>query len=331
MTFQVNNTGNDDVDVVIDGTTETLHTNTIEVADSVNKYSFPAIAANTVDLNYFNIAQIPSRTFLIQSVVRSFDKTELHSQTKMARITQEYRNLIASNPRHLVDFTYQRPQGIALTYRDRQTLLDCQFNANAKIISDFESDRNQSVSDFENEIAQTKDKFKHTKLTISPTIDIGIEKEGLFEEKLRKALQLDFNRINIIFRSIPDNHPNWMDLSTTISGKSIWVNLVGVSQRWFNPKLHISQMSRAFLYGVHSASHAIPWRGTPNAQPYVLNGNTMCYNIDKTLTYPQSRAISTNTFQSELAKMAHCIQNKTFYNKYVPSRFGLDYCLRSIT
>ncbi|MCA2004142.1 MAG: hypothetical protein LDL06_05210 [Candidatus Nitrosotenuis sp.] len=312
-----------------DGANRSLHVNSIEAIHKKTKHEMPAVAANTVELEYFKKSKIQPKTKLIQAVVKTLNKLEIHNSEKLAKIKKQYGDLLAQNPDFIADFYLQRPQAVNLDKNERKIIHDIQYDANATIISDYESNRDQSENDFEAEILDTRDKYKD--VTVSPTIDMGIREENLAGKKIDKILDNGFPRFNVIFRSIPDNHANWVDLSQKITGRNVWVNVVGVTQRWYNRKLRISQMSRAFLYGVHSASQGYPWQGTTNAPSYVLNEKTLCYDLDNSLNYEESRANSNNNQQKALSLSIPYIKKKSFYKNYVQSKFGLNYSFNSIT
>ena len=191
------------------------------------------------------------------------------------------------------------------------------------IISDHESSRDQSAEKFEQEILITKDKYK--KSTVSPTVDMGIEKENLFADKIDKILDNEFVRFNVIFRSIKENFVNWIDLSEKIAKRNVWVNVVGVSPRWYNQHEKISQMSKVFLFGVHSASQGYPWISKSKVDSYVLNRHTLHFEKNTDIEYDESRALSVNSIGRVLQNSIPYIKKKEFFGRYVPLLDGLNY------
>lgn len=328
MKIRVQNTGQDQVEILSGRSNDSLHVNSIETIYNKTKYEMPAVAANTVELEYFNKSKVQPQTQLIQAVVRSLNKAEIHDKEKLSKIKKQYRDLFTQNTDSIIDFYFQHPQSINLDKNERKLIHEIQYDANATILSDHESNRDQSEDDFEVEMLETRDKYKD--ITVSPTIDIGIQEEHLVGKKIDKILENGFSRFNIIFRSIRDNHINWIDLSQKIAGRNVWVNVVGVARRWYNPKLRISQMSRVFLYGVHSASQGYPWRGADNMPPYTLNEKTLCYDLMRNMSYEESRAKSTNSQQQVLSSSIPHIKKRSFYKTYVPSKFGLNYSFNLI-
>ncbi|WP_268543660.1 hypothetical protein [Candidatus Nitrosotenuis cloacae] len=329
MKISVQNTGDDKINILSGGLNDSLHVNSIETIHNKTKYEMPAVAANTVELEYFNKSKVRPKTQLVQAVVKTLNKTEIHNKERLSKIKKQYQDLFLQNTDSIIDFYFQHPQAINLDKNERKIIHEIQYDANATILSDHESNRNQNEDDFEAEILETRDKYKD--ITVSPTIDIGVQEEHLAGKKIDKILDNDFSRFNVIFRSVPDNHPNWIDLSQKIAGRNIWVNVVGVTQRWYNPKLRISQMSRVFLYGVHSASQGYPWRGTANTPAYILNEKTLCYDFDRNMSYEKSRAESNNIQQQVLFNSIPYIKKKLFYKTFVPSKFGLNHSFNSIT
>lgn len=310
------------------GPQNTLKVNAIDIDLDSKTIQMPTVSANKMEFDYSKQSKIKLGTSLTQFIQRTYYVQEIRDPIRRVTITKQYKKLIEEIPNQITDFYFQYPQDYNLQQSDRKAIHKIQFDAGALIISDYEINRSQNENDFENQILELQD--ENPDRIVSPTIDMGIEDEELFAKKIDKILKNDFERFNVIFRSIPDNITNWIDLSHKIFRKKIWVNVVGINPRWHNNKKMISQISRVFLFGVHSASQGYPWRGG-NAKPVLLNGNTLCFEMPSGhITYDESRAKSVITQEFQLANARRHIINGTYFSKFVPSKIGLYQSLISL-
>ncbi|MGI0073373.1 MAG: hypothetical protein ACREA3_06145 [Nitrosotalea sp.] len=322
--IKINSVGTDSYS----GQRNTLNVNAIDVEMDTQKVLMPTIAANKMEFNYSKDSKIALGVSLTQFIQRSFNISEIRDPIKNATITKQYKKLIEEAPNRIGDFYFQYPKDNNLHQSDRKAIHKIQLDANALILSDYETNRYQNENEFETQILELRD--EHPEKIVSPTIDIGIEDEELFAKKIDKIIKNDFDRFNIIFRSIPDNITNWIDLSHKIFRKNIWVNVVGTNPRWHSKYKMISQISRAFLFGVHSVSQGYPWRGG-GAKAVILNGNTLCFETPtRRITYEASRAQSVITQEIQLANARRHIINGTYFSKFVPSKRGLYQSLISL-
>lgn len=325
MKININNVGNDG----FTGSRHSIGVNAIDVHVGGRDLELPMIVPNRIELEYSRISRHQMRMPLIQMVQRVMNISEIRNTRKQTEITENYERLLTGNRHALGDLYLQYPQDNTLQQADRETIHAIQVNAGALILSDYELDRTQSADDFEAQILQSLQEYpKHV---VSPTLDIGIQDEGLFAKKVDKILENDFDRFNVIFRSIPQNITNWIDLSTKIFGKKVWCNVVGTIPRWHG-KTRISQVSRVFLFGAHSVSMGYPWRGTPDAPAYSFDANTHCFVLaNHGITYEQSRTqnVFTQRVQNSTARR-HIIAG-TYFTDYVLNRNGLQRSLVAIT
>lgn len=323
MTFTVNNQGN----VLHTGNQHTIGANAIWVTINGVRYELPRVVPNKAEIDYSQSSGVALNSPLFQYVSRTLNVTSIRDITRATEITDDYRKYLNSS-NGMGDFYLQFPQSNTLTDRDRRLVHQIQDNAGAQIISDYELDREQTPAEFERQITETANNYpKHI---VSPTLDLGILQENLLAEKLEILLDKGFKRFNVIYRSIPDNITNWIDLSHGIHGKNVWCNVVGVTPRWHRSTM-VSMVSTVFLFGVHTVSMGYPWRGTPNARAYLFNPGTHRFNLAQPGThYDNSRAVSYVDMQIEANLARQHIINGTYYTRHVPSRQGLVRSLNSI-
>jgi len=322
MSLIVNNQAN----VSHTGNQYTLGANAIWIKIDGIRYELPRVVPNKAELDYSNSAGIALNSPFFQHVSTTLDVNSILDVTRAARITDEYRKYLDSHG--IGDFYFQFPQSKILTDRIRQQIHQIQNNAGAKIITDYELSREQSIDEFERQITETRNRYR--KHLVSPTLDLGILQENLFAEKLEILFDKGFKRFNVIYRSIPQNITNWIDLTQGIHGKDVWCNVVGVTPRWHRSSM-VSMISTVFLFGVHTVSMGYPWGGTPGARPYLFNSGTHRFNLAQPGTpYDNSRAVSYVDMQLEADLARQHIINGTYYTTHVPSKQGLRRSLNSI-
>ncbi len=307
------------------GLSNSLSVSPINVTFGDKSFSSPEIAANSTDLKCFESCELTPKLNLIQFIRRSYFISDLDYSDKISRITQKYKKLIDSNPSSIPNFHYQYPMKQNLGKKKRKTLETIQKDAGASILSTYESNRTQSVNDFKTELLESKDEYDEYE--ISPSLDIGIVDEGLFDEKLDFIVS-NFKRFNIIYRSMNKHHDNWITLSERISGRNIWAHVVGIIPLLSGKKQKISNLSRIFLFGVHSASQGFSWKPTVSDDVILFNPKTICYEeSSRRMSYEESRVNSFIAQKDELRVAKRNMHDQTYFSKYVPSKLGLNQSL----
>jgi len=262
--------------------------------------------------------------FQVARQVKNISYFRLTSERALA--IAQYRNLLTARPTSIGDWFLQYPQKNHLNQNDRLAIHEVQIKAGATILSDIEIDREQDENVFESDILDLRNKYPDK--IVSPTIDIGIETDDLFGRKVDKIIKNEFDRFSVIYRSIPDNFPNWIDLSVRIFGKDIWCNVVGILSRWSGKK-RISNIPRPFLFGAHSTSLGLPWMVSA-VKPVNLNASTLCFDLAPAGTrYEQSRSDAIQIQDIEFANARGHTINGTFFKKFVQSKYGLQQSLLS--
>src|SRR6185312_8633722 len=174
MKIIVDNVGNDQ----FVGPTRSLAVNAVDATIFGRKYQLPAIIPNTIELQYSATSGTRIDDSIIQHVQRIYDISEIRNQVRNMEIVRDYNALITRRPHSLVDFYLQYPKDNVLRNTDRDIIHKIQHDAGATIISDYETDRKQSVDAFTSQILEVRRKYpRHV---VCPTLDIGMETEGLF-------------------------------------------------------------------------------------------------------------------------------------------------------
>lgn len=295
-----------------------------------HRLRFPMISPHQSELLKSKESQISLKSPLFQYVYVAKRKNKIDEIPIKEKITTDYKNLIVEHPKLISDFFYQHSSNYPPSDKQREAILDIQRDAGASILSDYESNSEQSAEKFEAQIIKLRD--DNPKFVPSPTLDMDMVTIGLFASKLNVLIKNKFQRFNVIYRPILGKQINWLDLSHALVGKAIWCNVVGIPQRFMSNLNPISLLSTPFIYGVHTTSLGYPMRGKTKKKAkklkqeiprYGFNNSTYDYEVVKTLSEPASRVISLNKQIEELRIARRHIIKKTFYSKYIPTKRGL--------
>ena len=306
--------------------------NTINGIVKHHKLKSPMISPHQSELSKSEIAKIPLRSPLFQYVHIPRKDNKINEKSIKDAITEDYKKWIDKYPELITDFYYQYYPDYLPTNAERNAILDIQRDAEATILSDYETNPEQTVEKFEEQILDFRNENK--KYVPSPTLDIDIRTIGLFTKKVDKLIKHKFQRFNVIFRSILTYQVNWIDLSHMLLQKNIWCNVVGVPRRFLSGTNPSSLLSAPFLYGVHSTSLGYPIirnkKNKKKISKYSFNNTT--YNFDKvySTSESESRTISFNDHIDELKIARKHIIKRTFYSKYIPSKSGLLEILNNV-
>ena len=285
---------------------------------------FPMISPHQSELSRSKEAKIPLKSPLIQFVHLPKKSNKINEKSTKDSVTENYKNLIDTHPKLVPDFYYQYYPKYPPNEKERIAILDIQRDAGSTILSDYETNPEQSIDKFESQILDLR--ANNSKHVPSPTLDMSIETIGLFAKKIDKLIEHKFQRFNVIYRSITDYQVNWIELSQKIFTKDIWCNVVGVSQRYLSKSNPISLLSAVLLYGAHSVSLGYPIiRNSKNIQQSIYNFNKTTHNFNKVTNMSESanRVNSINDQVEELIIIRNHIIKKTFFSRYVQTKNGL--------
>lgn len=318
MKINVRNIGSDSF---TDANGNTFVSNSVDIDIGGRlKIALQRSVPNQRELAYSQGTGITIGNPLFQTVKQVKNLQQFRTQVGLA--TTHYKDLLLSRPASLGNWFLQYPQSARLTPTDRLQTHNIQVNAGALAISDLEINREQPAADFETDIMALRKQYPNH--IVCPTIDVGIKTNGLFAEKVDKVIGNGFDMFNVVYRSIPENFVNWIDLPTKLLGKNIWCNVVGVLPRWYGKTERISQISRTFLFGVHSSSLGLPWSGS-QPKPTRLNQRTLCFDIAPAGTsYEFSRTAAVVTQDRALGTARSHTMGSTFFRNFVPSTYGLN-------
>lgn len=312
--------------------------NAVNAIVAHHKLKFPMISPHQSDLSKSDDAELPLNSTLFQYVFKPTRKIKIDEKDTKERITDEYRSLLQRHSKLVGDFYYQYFSNYLPTDIERNSILDVQRDAGAKVLSDYETNPEQSVDQLESQILELRN--NNRKYITSPTLDMGMATIGLFGQKIDMLLKHKFQRFNVIYRPILTYQFNWIELSKKLLQKPIWCNVVGIPQRFLSSVNPISLLSIPFLYGVHSTSLGYPTRGRKkkNSKPkpklkqkYSFNNSTYHFEISNNNNSAlEDRVISFNDQIDELETARNHIIKKTFYSKYVRSKSGLLQALNEL-
>lgn len=327
MQIKVSNVGFD----IYESTKNLIGVNAIDAVFANYNLEFPMISPHQSELLKSENVTIQLESLLAQYVHLPRKGNKIIEKSTKETVTKNYKDLIEKHPQLVTDFYYQYYPDYPPNDKDREAILDIQRDADAIILSDYETNPTQSIDEFESQILELRN--NNPKHVLSPTLDISMQTIGLFAKKIDKLIEHKFQRFNVIYRSIFTYQVNWIELSHKIFEKDIWCNVVGVPQRYLSNTNTISLLSTILLYGVHSASLGYPIiRNKKNGQPPKYNFNNTTFHFDKVknLSDAQSRTISINEQVEELKIARKHIIQKTFFSEYVQNKSGLLEALQMI-
>ncbi len=305
--------------------------NAMDAAFPLYNLEFPMISPHQSELSKSEESGIALKSPLAQYVCLPKKGNKIDEKSTKETVTESYKKLIDEHSQLVTDFYYQYYPDYPPNDKEREAIVDIQRNAGATILSDYETNSEQTLDEFESQILELRNNnLKHVP---SPTLDMNTRTIGLFAKKIDKLIEHEFQRFNVVYRSITTYQVNWIELSHKIFGKNIWCNVVGIPQRYLSNTNTISLLSATLLYGVHSASLGYPIiRNKKNTKlsKYSFNKTTHHFDKVKNMTEAESRSTSINELVNELKVARKHIIKKTFFSEYVSTKNGLLETLQTI-
>ena len=296
------------------------------------------IAPHQNELGKAKSAGIRLHSPLVQYVHRVEGSKRITSDSIKNEISEKISKVFDENPELIGDSFFQFWQNYPPREPERVRILEAQNEANSLIISDYETNPQQSTNQLEAKLLETLDNYP--KNIVSPTLDIGMKPVELFQDKLDLLFDLKIKRFNVIYRSFIDELDNWIALSNKLYAKNIWCNVVGIPQRFYSKQDPFSLISTVFLFGAHTASLQYPRfskakktelpRKTTKPNVYMFNPNTGYFESNHSMSDEESRARSINALVNYLHSTQQHISAKTYYKKFVNNQFGLYGILKTI-
>ena len=317
-----------------------IGSNVINIEIAKKQFQFPMVAPHQSELAKAQAFNIKLNSPLLQFIHRVEKSKRITDDIIKEHITENLRKIIESNPTLIVDSFFQFWQEYLPTLKERNNILDIQYQAGSKIISDYETKQNQSLTRFEKQISTAIPQFQNR--IYSPTLDIGTISVELFEEKIDLLFEYSVKRFNIIYRSFIDTQDNWIALSKKLYQKKIWCNVVGIPQQYYSTLNKFSLVAAVFFYGAHTASLQYPRFPPASDKPssdetyaktslsHRFNVGTGKFEIIDNESTDKSRANSVNDLIAYTSVIKPKIISKTYYSEFIPTQPGLSGLLQTI-
>lgn len=315
-----------------------IGSNVIHVEIEGSDFDFPMVAPHQSEFAKAKSVGVTLESPLLQFIHRIEQEKRITNDSIMDEITEKLVNFFDENPNLIVDSYFQFWQEFLPTDAERGRILDSQYNAGSLIISDYETEINQSVRKFENQLNESLDNYP--KNILSPTIDMALVPVEKLEKKIDLLFKYGIKRFNVIYRSMIDEQDNWITLSKKIYGKNIWCNVVGVPTQYYSQYNKFSLISAVFFYGAHTASLQYPRfpkssgkpvvKETKKATVHLFEPNTGYFEIVNDISDERARALSINELVKYSKKIQPKIISKSYYSKFVPTQTHLNSMLQSI-
>lgn len=332
--FSITNIGSD----LYESEEKKIGANVIRVELAEKEFQFPMIAPHQNELEKAKSAGIRLHSPLVQYVHRVEGSRRITSDSIKNEISEKISKVFDENPELIGDSFFQFWQNYPPRDSERVRILEAQHEANSLIISDYETNPQQSTNQLEAKLLETLGNYP--KNIVSPTLDIGMKPVELFQDKLDLLFDLKIKRFNVIYRSFIDELDNWIALSNKLYAKNIWCNVVGIPQRFYSKQDPFSLISTVFLFGAHTASLQYPRfskakktelpRKPTKPNVYMFNPNTGYFESNNSMSDEESRARSINALVNYLHSAQQHISVKTYYKKFVSNQFGLYGILKTI-
>lgn len=316
------------VDFIATPSGRLLHANAVEVFFKDVLIPLPAIVPNQLELGYARRARLGNYEIQAFQHVEAINfNIDFRLKVVKDQITKNFKNQLSQNPGLLGDLFLQHREDYPIKESHRTAYHEMQLVANSSFLSDIEVNREQSATDFITQILELQDEFPNK--VIRPILDVGMRKNGLFQEKVNLLIKNKFPTFTVRFRALKRSFKNWIGLSDIIAGQNVWCNVAGTTRRWFGKK-KISQIVPLFQLGVHSVSHGnLRAYGGFKVQPFLLDRTTFCYNpAPSTTTYAESRADDIFTHEDYSAWSRAHIRKRDFYSDFCKSKSGMKHALQ---
>ncbi len=323
MQFKIANLGFDSHQVA---SGKEIHAKTIEIKGWKQHFTCPAVVMNHVELGYAGVSAATRMGMPVIEMVRNFGSTnQLDDPILFSQEVSAYSRNI-SHP-FISGWAFQRTKTLALKDKHLDKVAEIQYAAGSRELSHVEKLSHQPVSEMANEINRLQNDYPDC--DICPTLDIGMVGTRLLRDKLKKIIDMGISKVNVQYRSIAGNMGNWLDLSSVVFDKDIWVNCVGIVPR-INRWTKDAYLPQVFMFGVDTASAGImPFpRGKPT--PILMDARTLKFNDVPTMTYEQSRTQTIVEQGKALSDFQKHIKDKTFFSQLAPAKNSLNKILSSI-
>src|SRR5207245_9390965 len=148
MKIKVKNIGFD----FYESTHNLIGVNALAATMTHHKLKFPMISPHQSELSKSEEAKISLKSPLIQYVHLPKRSNKIDEKSAKDSVTGYYKDLIEKYPELVADFYYQYYPDYPPNDRERGAILDLQRNAGSIMLSDYETNPEQTVDEFESQI-----------------------------------------------------------------------------------------------------------------------------------------------------------------------------------
>lgn len=273
-----------------------------------------------------------------------YDKSEKSKIPLTSKIFQFYVNLAYKNRKNIVEIEKQNTlsrnfnkiqkkhnplisdinfwwNGHTWTDNERNAALNLQLTLQTDFLSDVVRDRDHITpsrfdEQLEDLLSRETEKIKCPSISMKTNIDV-------FKTQLDSITDKGFKRFNVDWAGITAYRP-WQALTNFLKDKKIWCNMTSINHRRQSAAKKSNAML-GFAHGAHTCGLGyysfIPKNKTTLPKSLLLNPNTFCYEKDNNPNYKSSDSISHNRLFEKVLESHKKIQDDTYYNDFIPSKF----------
>lgn len=237
----------------------------------------------------------------------------------------EYQKFARSHIPKIVNYSFNHYSREQLGEDTVEKIRLVQADAQSPFLFEYEKNSNQDTDSLLRQLehAGLWLEEKESTKTIVPVVDMGMDEEGLFLEKLQSLS--NYKRINVVYRSVSEAPNNWADLKNFLQHNTTWCHIDCIPTRF---KSEIAHRVRLYAYGISSTSLGCTPKMRISSDPkeYIFNAGTHRFvatspPLGKMSAQEQDAnwATSLNGELAELQNMRNHTIGKTLYEKYIPS------------
>lgn len=316
-----------------DGNDSNVGLGTVALKTTINgiDVSLPTISPQKTELFRANKRNMVINSELVTYIehVTSIDDFVANSEVYQSN----YEEFTKLYPDKIANFSLDLHPNEKLDEDAVKVIREIQLNSDSPFLFEYEIDSEQDVATLKKQLENTQKwiaKNKSPKILV-PVIDIKIQKEGLFLEKL-ESLSPTYKRINIIYRTPNRFQNNWSLLKAFLKENEIWCHMDCVLNRYNNER--IAHRVRFYSIGILSTSVGYPFGGNSSSKKKrILQFNPANHKYEvveppyePSFAEKQDRTWIESLIEeiAELQNMREHVVEKTLYTVYLPTK-GVNY------